>query len=89
MQPRAWRIVNWASGARVAPGTHILDRFNFDKVALAEPAPLVGKLAQFLAKRTIIVPFGTVMHALAIDIDDTARPPYSAFLLEIVASDRP
>lgn len=41
------------------------------------PATLVGQLAQLLAKCGIIVPRGTVAHALAIGIDDTARPPFA------------
>src|SRR5690606_34314919 len=45
------------------------------QTAIAEPAALVGQLAQLLAKRSVIVPRGTVTHALAIGIDDTARPP--------------
>lgn len=42
---------------------------------IAEPPSRVGQRAQLLAKRSVIVPRGTVTHALAISIDDTARPP--------------
>ena len=45
------------------------------QTAIAEPATLVGQLAQLLTQASIIVPGGTVTHALAIGIDDTARPP--------------
>src|SRR3546814_5122132 len=34
-----------------------------------------SQLAQLLTQTGIIVPRGTVTHALAIGIDDTARPP--------------
>ncbi|KZX53883.1 hypothetical protein A3711_02785 [Erythrobacter sp. HI00D59] len=43
--------------------------------AITEPPPLVGQLAQLLAKLGVIVPRGTVTHALMIGIDDTACPP--------------
>jgi hypothetical protein len=42
------------------------------QTAKAEPSSLVGQLAQLLAKRGIIVPRGTIAHALAIGIDDTS-----------------
>ncbi len=42
-------------------------------MAIAEPAKLVGQISQLLTQHTI-VPCGTVAHALAISIDDTARP---------------
>src|SRR5690606_18045096 len=47
------------------------------QTAIAEPATLVGQLAQLLAQTSIIVPGGTVTHALTIGIDDTARPPFA------------
>jgi hypothetical protein len=45
------------------------------KTAIAEPATLVGQLAQLLSQRGIVTPRGTVTHALAIGINDLARPP--------------
>ncbi len=45
------------------------------QTAIAEPATLVGQLAQLLTQPGIIVPRGTVTHALAFGTDDTARPP--------------
>src|SRR5690606_41331344 len=47
------------------------------QTAIAEPATLVGQLPQLLSQTGIIVPGGTVTHALAIGIDDTARPPFA------------
>ena len=47
------------------------------QTTIAEPATLVGQFAQLLAQTGIIVPCGTVTHALAIGIDDTARPPFA------------
>ncbi len=47
------------------------------QTAIPEPAALVGQLAQLLAQGGIIVPCGTVTHALAIGIDDTTRPPFA------------
>ena len=47
----------------------------YDDGRVAEPPTLVGQLAQLLSQTGIIVPRGTVTHALAIGIDDTARPP--------------
>ena len=45
------------------------------QTAIAEPATLVGQLAQSLSQSGIVGPRRAVTHALAIDIDDTARPP--------------
>src|SRR5690606_13780928 len=47
------------------------------QTAIAEPATLVGQLAQLLTQTGIIVPRGTVTHALAIGVDDTTRPPFA------------
>ncbi len=54
--------------------------------ATAEPATLVDQLAQLLAKRAVIVPGRTVMHALAIGIDDTARPPFAHPVVDLKMS---
>ena len=45
------------------------------QTAIAEPATLIGQLAQLLSQIGVIVPGGTVTHALAIGIDHTARSP--------------
>ena len=45
------------------------------KAPIAEPATLVRKFAQALPQGAIIAPPGTITHALAIGIKDTARPP--------------
>ena len=47
------------------------------QTAITEPATLVGQLAQLLSELGIIVPCGTVTHALTISIDATARPPFA------------
>ncbi len=45
------------------------------QTVIAEPAPLVvGQIAQLVTQRSVIVPNGTIAHALAIAINDTARP---------------
>ena len=58
------------------------------QASIAEPATLVGKRAQPLAKRGIVVPRGTVTHALAIGIDNTARPPLAHPMTRLEMSDR-
>ena len=45
------------------------------QTTIAEPAPLVGQIAQPLAQAGILVLDGTIAHTFAISIDDTARPP--------------
>src|SRR5690606_32573654 len=57
------------------------------ETAIAEPPTLGGQLAQLLTKRGIIVPGGTVTHALAIGIDDTARPPLAHPMTGLEMSD--
>lgn len=47
------------------------------QTAIAEPATLVGQPSQLLAQNSVIVPVGTIAHALAIGIDDAARPPFA------------
>src|SRR5690606_7905479 len=42
---------------------------------IAEPAPPGSQLAQLLSQFGIVGPRRAVAHALAIGIDDTARPP--------------
>ena len=44
---------------------------------IAKSATLVGRLAQLLAQTGIIVPGRTATHAIAINIDDTARSPFA------------
>src|SRR5690606_26055279 len=44
------------------------------QTAIAEPATLVGQLAQLLSQLGIVGPRRAVAHALAIGVDDTARP---------------
>lgn len=58
------------------------------QAAVAEPASLVGHSAQLLAQGIVIIPNGTVAHALAIGIDDAARPPlaYPTARLEMSGS---
>jgi hypothetical protein len=47
------------------------------QAAITEPPTLVGQLAQLLTELGIIVLRGTVTHALAIGIYDSARPPFA------------
>lgn len=57
------------------------------QTAIAETAPLVGQIAQLLAQGSVIVLVGTVAHALAISIDDTARPPFAHPVARLQVSD--
>jgi len=58
------------------------------QTAIAEPATPVGQIAQLPAQSRIIVPDGKVAHALAIGIEDTARPPFAHPVARLEMSDR-